>query len=190
MAYECFPMPKNAAKKPTKKPAKRTPKVEANPYNEILAMLDQLLDSAEDDISRAALDPLAALRAKCATLTVALRMCLLALSCHGQTKAFAGQIAKNLDTIVQLRKVWDDSENQERAGQEIESINEKEIGYRQTIAEENDNRKVVTDEKSARRFRLVEEEVEEIDEYKGPQEVESDDYASYDEDDEKESDTI
>lgn len=129
-AVECLAV---SAKKPTEKPKRvakpkpekpkrvRKPKTEAgpDPYSEILGMLDQLLDSAEDDLSREAMEPVAAVRAKCATLTVALRMCLLALSCHGQEKDFARQIAENLDTIVRLKTVWNEQESQEDNGREI-----------------------------------------------------------------------
>lgn len=125
--------PKRVAKAKAEKPKrvrKAKPEPEPDPYSEILAMLDQLLDSAEDDLSREAMDPLAALRAKCATLTVALRMCLLALSCHGQQEDFARQIAENLDTIVKLKEVWNEAESQEdfRAGSDTQENDNDEAG--------------------------------------------------------------
>ena len=153
---------KNQVKKTRKRPTqsanrKRKQEPETDAYSEILGALDQLIDSAEDDISRAALDPVAALRAKCATLTVALRMCLLALSCHGQKKDFARQIAQNLDQIVKLKEVWDDIESQETNGQKV---------VQEIIGEE-----------SGRRFKLVEEIEDDSDD-----EIESDERPEYDED--------
>jgi hypothetical protein len=190
-----------AAKKKTKpKAAPRKRKPKADHYSEILAMLDQLLDSAEDDLSRAALDPVAAVRAKCATLTVALRMCLLALSCHGQKEDFARQIAENLDQIVSLKTRWNEESGQEEIGERIiqgiaiqDGIEESaiEIGEDNRIAAVNASRsqranEVRTPRPEKRRFELVEEigEVDESDDYTGPQEVESGGYAADENDDE------
>jgi hypothetical protein len=80
-------------------------------------MMDQLLDTADDDLSRAAMDPLAALRVKCQTLTTALRISLLALSCHGQKEDFARQIAQNIDTIIAIKDKWNGQASQEDSGQ-------------------------------------------------------------------------
>lgn len=87
-------------------------------YSLILQAIDQLLDAAEDDLAREALDPLAALRTRCTTLTVALRVTLLALSCHGQKETFIKEIAQNLNTFVQLKEVWNQNERQEDGQEE------------------------------------------------------------------------
>jgi hypothetical protein len=166
--------------KPKAAPRKRKPaKDNLESYSEILAMLDQLLDTAEDDLARASMDPLAAVRAKCATLTVALRMCLLALSCHGQKEDFARQIAQNLDQIVDLKTRWNEESDQESIRQKVVEnlISENEI---------EDEKRVQIPRPEKRRFSLVQEtydengdpiEDDESDDYEGPIEVESEGYA-------------
>jgi hypothetical protein len=158
--------PKKAAKKAAKRKAtpKKTPD-DRDFYSDILAAMDQLLDSAEDDISRASMDPLAAVRAKCATLTVALRMSLLALSCHGQKKDFARQIAQNLEQIVQIKAQWDDIESQEKGQQVISEIAEKETKWPRP---------------EKRQLKLVEEAEEDGDDYSGQIEAENQGFAEED----------
>ncbi len=80
-------------------------------YSDILALLDNLIDSAEDqDLSTLSKDPLAALRTRVETLTTALRVALLALSCHGQTEAFAQKVAVEIKQILELKKAWQAAE--------------------------------------------------------------------------------
>jgi len=75
-------------------------------YEEILALLSNVLDTAEDDITRSALDPVAALRTRVETLTTALRISLVALSCHGQKKDFIIKASHEIAQIVQLQEAW------------------------------------------------------------------------------------
>jgi hypothetical protein len=66
------------------------------------------VDSAADDIALAALDPIAALRTRVDTLTTALSVALIALSCYGQKESFVIKAAQEIHKINELKEAWRD----------------------------------------------------------------------------------
>jgi hypothetical protein len=90
---------------------KRKPPVPPE-YNDILALLGKLIDSTEEDLSLSALDPLHALRMRVESLSTALRITLIALSCYGQKESFIRKASQEIGKLLSLQEAWDSQEAQ------------------------------------------------------------------------------
>jgi len=94
--------------------SKRRPPVPPE-YQNILALLSNLIDNTEDNLSLSAIDPIQALRMRVDSLTTALRITLIALSCYDQKASFIRKASQEITKLLNLQEAWQ-QESQESQG--------------------------------------------------------------------------